>query len=267
MKLIGVMGNGGSGKTTFSEYLGTKQSVGVIHVDELTGEVKKKYFRPFLQSKEKNNTDTTRSNPKLRPGAKAIFYRSKLMFGFLMNVRNTLIKKELNKRIDDFKKQGKSLVIIDDWAITTQKDLLPRLSHLYYIHRDYGERRNALRQRDNMTIDEAKLADLPYALKFIKAPRPSRSVKAKFYKGLDKEIKPKTSNLDPGVEITYISNKGSIEDLYEKAEKVYKLRGELSFDERYSLRGKVNFRDVAITLGRIKDVNDKERKEKTHIDS
>lgn len=260
MKLIGVMGNSGSGKTTFTEYLGTKPSVGVIHVDQLTGEVKKKYFRPFLQGADKNTTEATKTNPKLRPEAKAIFYKNEIVFNMLMALRNKLISKELNKRIDDFKKQGKSLVVIDDWAITTQKDLMKRLSHIYYMHRDYNIRREALKERDNITTEEAKLYDLPYALKFVKAPRPSRSVKAKFYKGLDREIKPKKDDgFDSSIEITYIPNKGTIEQLYEKAEAVYREKGELTFDERYSLRGKVNFRDVAIKLGKIKDLNDTQK--------
>ena len=83
MKLIGVMGNSGTGKTTFTEYLSTKPTVGVIHVDKLTGEVKKKYFRMFLQGNDKNTTETTKTNPKLRPGAKAIFYKNKTNLKFL----------------------------------------------------------------------------------------------------------------------------------------------------------------------------------------
>ena len=59
MKLIGVMGNSGSGKTTFTEYLETKPSVGVVHVDLITADIKKKYFKPFLQPREKNTTEST----------------------------------------------------------------------------------------------------------------------------------------------------------------------------------------------------------------
>lgn len=235
MKLIGVMGNSGSGKTTFTEYLGTKPTVGVIHVDKITGEVKKKYFRPFLQSKEKNTTENTRTNPKLRPGAKAIFYKNKIMFNLLMGIRNKLIGKELRNKINEFKKQGKSLVVIDDWAITTQKDLMKDISHIYYMNREFGIRRKSLKTRDDITEMEAKLYDLPYALKFIRAPK-----------------------RDSG-KVTYIANKGTIEELYAKAEEVYRERGELTFDERYSLRGKLNFRDVAIKLGRIRELNESEK--------
>ena len=119
MKLIGVMGNSGSGKTTFTEYLGTKSTVGVIHVDKLTGEVKKKYFWAFLQGKDKNTTENTKNNPKLRPGAKAIFYKNKIMFNLLMALRNRLIGKELKN-----KTQMSSILWEDD-------DILPSANAIH----------------------------------------------------------------------------------------------------------------------------------------
>ena len=59
MKLVGVMGNGGSGKTTFTEHLDKRENVGVIHIDDLVGEIKNKYFKMFLQSNENNTTEST----------------------------------------------------------------------------------------------------------------------------------------------------------------------------------------------------------------
>ena len=45
MKLIGIMGNAGSGKTTFTEHLDKRKNVGVIHVDNLVGNIKRKYWK------------------------------------------------------------------------------------------------------------------------------------------------------------------------------------------------------------------------------
>lgn len=233
MKLIGVMGNSGSGKTTFTEYLETKKSVGVIHVDTITSDIKKKYFRPFLQGKDKNTTESTKNNPKVKMGAKAIFYKNKFTFNLLMKIRNKLIGKELERQISEFKKEGKKVVVIDDWALPTQKNLLPKFAHIYAMKRRFTDRRKGLTQRDAISIEEAKLYDLPYALRFIQVP--------------------KQSNVSP------INNYGTIEDLYASAEEVYQSIGELSFDERYSLRGKINFRDVAIKLGKIREVGETSR--------
>ena len=233
MKLIGVMGNSGSGKTTFTEYLETKASVGVIHVDSITSDIKKKYFRPFLQGKDKNTTESTKNNPKVKMGAKAIFYKNKFAFNLLMKIRNKLIGKELEKQIEEFKRSGKKVVVIDDWALTTQKKLLPKFSHIYAMKRRFSDRRKGLTQRDAISIEEAKLYDLPYALRFIKVPKQ--------------------------LNVTSINNYGTIEELYASAEEVYQSIGELSFDERYSLRGKINFRDVAIKLGKIRESGETSR--------
>lgn len=240
MKLIGVMGNSGTGKTTFTEYLETKPSVGVIHIDTLTSDVKKKYFRLFLQPKEKNSTESTKNNPKVKMGAKAIFYKNKFAFKFLMTIRNKLIGKELERQIDELKKDGKKVIVIDDWALPTHKKLMPKFSHIYAMKRRFTDRRKGLTQRDAISIEEAKLYDLPYALRFIKVPK------------------------QPNV--TSISNYGSIEELYASAEEVYQSLGELSFDERYSLRGKINFRDVAIKLGKVKELGEQARQEQKQID-
>lgn len=41
MKLIGITGKAGAGKTTLSDMIAKHQNVGVIHVDELLKKVKK----------------------------------------------------------------------------------------------------------------------------------------------------------------------------------------------------------------------------------
>ena len=233
MKLIGVMGNSGSGKTTFTEYLETKSSVGVVHVDLITADIKKKYFRPFLQSREKNCTESTYINPKVKPGVKAFFHKNKLAFNCLMAIRNKLIGKELERHIEDFKRRGKKVVVVEDWALPTHKKLFPKFSHVYVLQRNLANRRQGLKERDAISGDEAKICDLPYALKFIKMPKQTN--------------------------VSKISNNGTIENLFQKAEEEYQKIGELSFDERYSLRGKINFRDVAIKLGKIKQTGERSR--------
>lgn len=233
MKLIGVMGNSGSGKTTFTEYLETKSSVGVIHIDSIVADIKKKYFRPFLQGKDKNTTENTKNNPKVKSNVKNIFYKNKFTFNLLMGVRNKLIGKELERRIEEFKRNGKKVIVVEDWALPTHKKLFPKFSHVYAMKRHFTDRREGLKKRDNISIEEANLYDVPYALKFIQVPKQSN--------------------------VSFVNNYGSIEDLYASAEEIYREIGELSFDERYSLKGKINFRDVAIKLGKIKQTGEHSR--------
>lgn len=226
------MGNGGSGKTTFSNALSTKDSVGIIHVDDLVGDVKKKYFKAFLQSKEKNTTESTENNPKLKSGAKAFFYKNKLLFNFLMRVRSKLVTPEIEKRVSNFKEEGKSLVIIDDWVLSTHKKLMKDLNHVYVLDRKYFARRQGLQQRDNLSKQELKVSDLPYALGFIRVPNNEK--------------------------VTSISNNGSLEELQSKALEVYSQYVSPSFDERYKINeGEVTLANVPTVMSNIKSYSDK----------
>lgn len=203
------MGNGGSGKTTFSNSLSSKKSVGIIHVDDLVAEAKKKYFRIFLQPKENNSTEQTKNNPKLKVGAKAFFYKNKFTFSFLMKLRSMLVMPKIEKQINDFKKDGKSLVVIDDWVLPTHKKLYRKLDHIYVLERKYLDRRESYKERDALSTEELKIADLPYSLGLIKV-----------------------SNAE---NVSKISNNGSIKDLESNAFEVYSKYVEPTFDERYKI--------------------------------
>ncbi len=213
MKLIGIMGNAGSGKTTFTEHLDKRKNVGVIHVDNLVGNIKRKYFKLFLQKKENNTTPTTKANPKLKSRWKNLFYKNKFLFKILMTLRSKLVEKELNKQIEEFKRDGKKVIAIDDWALPYHKKIFSRLDNVYTIERNYLTRRDGLKKRDDLTLNELKIYDLPYALNFIIPPT--------------------------GKNTKIIKNNGTIKELQDKADTEYEELGELTFDERYTYRSKV----------------------------
>lgn len=206
MKLVGVMGQSGSGKTTFTNFLGENKSVGIIHVDDLVGKVKQRYFKLFLQRGSNNTYDHSPENKKLNSKVKSVFYKNKLLFKFLMALRSKLIQKDLEKAINNFKGEGKELVIIDDWALITHKKLYSELSKVYIISRNFAARRNGLKLRDNATREELKLADIPHALQFIKYPENSKVQK--------------------------IINNSSLEDLQIKAKKELEKLVVPNFEER-----------------------------------
>lgn len=224
MKLIGVMGNGGSGKTTFTGHLEKRANIGVIHIDDLVGEVKKKYFKMFLQAKENNTTENTQANPKLKSGAKKFFYRNKLAFNFLMAVRSKLIEKDLSKKIEEFERNGKDLVVIDDWALSTHKKLYNKLNRIYTVERPYLSRRKGIQERDALTTDEAKVYDLPYALGFLKRAE-----------GENTEV---------------ITNSGTIKELQDRADLEYERLVGFTFDEKYSCKDIVDVKSAVQVLGR-----------------
>lgn len=209
MKLIGVTGNSGAGKSTFSSMLGEHEDVGVIYVDNIVGNLKKKYFGLVLQPKENNTTEQTKASPKIKTGVKKFFYSNRVIFGIFKRFRSMLVQKGINEQISEYRKQGKKMVVIDDWLLTTHKKLYPQLDKVYVLSRKYTDRRKGLTLRDSATREELNVADIPYALEFVK----------------------KAS----GANVIEISNRGTIEDLRKMANLEYDEIREKTFDERYAV--------------------------------
>lgn len=207
-KLIytGVTGKSGAGKTTFSDFWSTKSNVGVIHFDDLVDEVKMKYFRPFMVENNKNKPVQVRSGLKKR------IYSNKITFMVLMYVRDKLTRKELERRIEEFKRQGKDIVVIDDWMLNSHKDLSNKCKKIYLVARRFTQRREGLRERDNATIEETSIGDIPFALGYAKRPT--------------------------GSKVETVNNYGDLEELRMLAEEKYQEVGVFGFDEKYQVKDK-----------------------------
>lgn len=223
MKLIGVTGNAGAGKTTFARCLEEKDTVGIIHVDSIVGKFKKRFLRLFLQPKKYNLSRSTRENPKIKNKIRMFVYRNKKMFLIFIFLRNKIIEKEISRQIKEHKRDGKRVIIIDDWALLANSKLVNKMDHVYVLKRRFVSRRCSVRNRDDATVEDQKVSDMPYALGFI-----------------GNEVYLNSS---------IITNFGSIEELYEKAETEYQGIGELSFDERYFVKNPLKFVAAAASTG------------------
>lgn len=208
MKIIGIIGKSGAGKTTFTEMLEQNNSVGIIKIDDFVADSKKKYFRLFLQPKENNTTEVTQKSPKIKSAIKKFFFKDKFRFNILMKLRSRMVKSRVERSLNEYRKQGKELVVIDDWMLLTHKWLTNRLYKTYRIERSFISRRLGLKERSDLKIEEMKIDDLPYALKFFKDPD----------------------------SVIPIKNNGTKADLKQKATEICKSVITPSFDEKYKVK-------------------------------
>ena len=154
MKLIGVTGKSGAGKTTFSNYLKeNSKDIEVIHIDDLLRDIKLKYFK-FLMKEDKNG-EKTKVDYKL----KNCLYKAKLIFFMFSKFRAKLIEPALNRRLREL--QGKRIVIIDDIFIKYHK-IYKDLEQIYLVERTYVDRRKSLQQRDEITKEEIVAYDMAH---------------------------------------------------------------------------------------------------------
>lgn len=188
MKLIGITGKSGAGKTTFSDYLAqNSKDIGIIHVDDLIKELKLKYFKFLME--ENNKGEKVKVDSRL----KKFLYKNKIIFSAFMKFRAKLISPLLKRKINEL--SDKRIILIDDIFIKYHK-LYKDLDKIYVLERAYTNRREALIQRDGISKEEIMAYDLAH------------------YRGNYKEIKDDDR-------VTKIENDGDKNKLKQKARQIY----------------------------------------------
>ena len=218
MKLIGVTGKSGSGKTTFSNMLAEKDNIGVIHIDDLLRKIKMQYFS-LIMTKDKNG-EKAKVNSKL----KTILYKNRLLFNLFMKFRAKLVEKSVDNEIHELLIEGKDIIIIDDIFIKYQKRY-KELSHIYIVQRPYKSRILALGKRDQITREEIVAYDIAH------------------HKGNYKEIA-------KGNNLIIIKNDGTEEELRQKVEQIYK---EYFVPDKTKFREKILIEKKPVRLNREKN--------------
>ena len=224
MRLVGITGKAGAGKTTFSNILANKNNIGVIHVDDIVKKMKSKYFSMFM--KKDKNGKRTKINSKL----KKILYGNKILFNLLMKLRAEFVEPYLLEEIERLKSEGKETILIDDIFIRYEK-IYDRLSMIFIVNRPYAQRKEAIIKRDDLTLEEAVAADFAD------------------FKGSYKEISQKSNTIK-------IVNNGTEEQLRKKAQEIYKQHF-MNFRKRYEEEPKANNGETYIPP--VREIQENER--------
>ena len=155
MKLIGVTGKSGSGKTTFSDMLAENPNIDVIHIDDILYDIKLKYFKLIM--KENKDGEKIKVDSKL----KTFIYKNKIIFNLFMKFRAKLIEKPLEKEIQRLKSQGIENIVIEDTFIKYHKRYKD-MAKVFFIQRPYIARIEALQAREKLPKEEVVAADVAH---------------------------------------------------------------------------------------------------------
>ena len=124
-----------------------------------------------------------------------------------MKFRARLLKKRIDGKIKELQDNGKDTIIIDDIFIKFLH-IYNYLDRIFVVERNYVERKEALKQRDNLTLQDVVASDIAH------------------FKGVYKEV-------SKGNNVEKIFNNGSRELLTEKAKEIY---------EKYFISSKEQFK-------------------------
>lgn len=159
MKIIGVTGKSGAGKTTFASFLGERKNVGVIHIDNIMNNIKEEKFKSQIKGRTKSNA------PILLSSKVRMFLSSyKIPFKIYMAIKRKMMKSKIENQIKEFKREGKDAVIIEGVHLPYLVDS-KLFSKTIYVRRSYIDRKRALRKRENLSKRDIIERDLPYKRK------------------------------------------------------------------------------------------------------
>lgn len=160
MKIIGVTGKSGVGKSTLSNFLGERANVGVIHLDDIFNNIKENKFKNQIKGRNKDNSPRILSD-RLRIS----IANNILLFKISMFLKKILMKKKIEEQLKAFKTEGKDAVIIEGIHLKYMTDYR-MFDRVIYVRRPYEAREKALLERDAIPKSEIIERDLPYRKKF-----------------------------------------------------------------------------------------------------
>lgn len=202
MKLIGIVGKSGAGKTTLSKMLQKNDSIGVIHLDEVISmrEIKEKMPKSIVDKDLYANADGEKfmvldkrvRKIKDRMLKNKLF--NKLYFGILHLPKEILIKKAVNQKMQE----GKETIIVEG-SILGDFKIYDKFDYLIQIDSPLEEREKRVMQRKDLEFDEQTI--LQRDLDF---------------KNAEKKGRKKGKIIDE-----VIQNTGTKEDLQRVADRIY----------------------------------------------
>lgn len=156
MKVIGLTGGTGSGKSVVSKWLG-QQGAYIIDADKIAHDIIEK-GKPAYQEiidffgKEILDEDGNIIRKKLG----SIVFQNKEQLAFLNNCTHKYIREEIQKKIQQFQEvEGKKFIILDA-PLLFEAELQKSCDEIWVVSADEEVRANRIVERDGLTYQQAK---------------------------------------------------------------------------------------------------------------
>lgn len=158
MKLIGITGRSGAGKTTLSRMIEEKdKDISVIHIDEIShmNELKKRL--PGKLVDEDTNTNEigesflTLSKPVR--DIKSIFLKSKVINTIYRNMKKVIREIDVNKRISSARKENKKAVVIEG-TMLTRYSVYKDIDYIVHVDAPFIQREERVIKRKDKTLEK-----------------------------------------------------------------------------------------------------------------
>lgn len=195
MRLIGITGKSGAGKTTLSEMLAMNKDTQVIHMDYILDSFKEK--RIFSNITKRVNVQQDKDDVRriMNPRLSDFLLDSKFIGKIYSTIRSAVVNRILDNKIEDAEKSGVKTLIIEGAEIRNL-NALDRMDMIIMVETAYHIRLERVTKRDAFA-DKAVLVKRDRRLK-----------------------KNKSNILEKKKDLIVIENNGNMQELKENAKNI-----------------------------------------------
>lgn len=157
MKIIGIFGKSGAGKTTLSKLIQSydRENIEILHLDTIFDRIKKKAFkRDVIEQTDSDKNQILTVNPKL----KNRLLKIKIIGDIIQSstIRNMLGSIIIQRKISQARKTGRKAFIIEgihlnDFKVIENSDVIIR------IEAPFVTRLNRVSKRETKSVDKEKM--------------------------------------------------------------------------------------------------------------
>lgn len=164
MKIIGITGSIGAGKTEVLEYLNNKYGASICQTDKIAKKLQKKGGICYDAIVEHFGKDILNEKDELDRGKLSdIVFNDPAELGVLNEIVHPAVWEEVNRLVEHEKRKNTNLFFLES-AVLIETKYMDMCDELWYIYVEESARRNRLyysRGYDNKKINEIAAAQLP----------------------------------------------------------------------------------------------------------
>lgn len=158
MKVLGITGGVGSGKSQVLEYLQKEQGAVICQLDAVAKELQQKNGRCYQQIAETFGTEVLAQDGELdREKLAQIVFRKKEKLSVLNEIVHPEVKRQVQKKIAEQKKKGTALFVIEA-ALLTTAGYEEICDEMWYVYTEEAVRRERLKASRGYT--DEKITDM-----------------------------------------------------------------------------------------------------------